>query len=201
MITADEIQSGLSGAWRLMMGKADGVRQLDLSADGFWNSFFAMLVALPPLFVMWTSFAIDSAPAASAFGPRLWLLFRLALVDFGAWVIPLIVLGLLATQAGIRDRFVHYVVATNWASAISAWMILPPVLLDRFFPAAAEFWSVLSLCVFIVFLVLLWRLTNAVLDKGPAVATSIFAGMTVLSVALTFLLSAAFGVPTQQGDY
>ena len=37
--------ASLTGAWRLMLGKADGLRLLDLSADGFWNSFFAIVVA------------------------------------------------------------------------------------------------------------------------------------------------------------
>ena len=45
MLSADETQSALLGAWRLMLGKADGFRLLDLSADGFWNSFFAIVVA------------------------------------------------------------------------------------------------------------------------------------------------------------
>ena len=53
----DEIQRYLTGAWRMMMGKADGLRLLDLSADGFWNSFFAIVVALPALIVGWVGVA------------------------------------------------------------------------------------------------------------------------------------------------
>ena len=49
MLSADETQASLTGAWRLMLGKADGLRLLDLSADGFWNSFFAIIVATPAL--------------------------------------------------------------------------------------------------------------------------------------------------------
>ena len=49
MPSGDDIQAYLAGAWRLMMGKPDGVRALDVSADGFWNSFFAILVAFPAL--------------------------------------------------------------------------------------------------------------------------------------------------------
>ncbi|TIX33060.1 MAG: transporter, partial [Mesorhizobium sp.] len=44
MLSADETYASLAGAWRLMLGKVDGLRLLDLSADGFWNSFFAIVV-------------------------------------------------------------------------------------------------------------------------------------------------------------
>ncbi|MER9338061.1 hypothetical protein NKJ06_29550, partial [Mesorhizobium sp. M0293] len=53
MLSADETQASLTGAWRLMLGKTDGLRLLDLSADGFWNSFFAIVVAAPALLVGW----------------------------------------------------------------------------------------------------------------------------------------------------
>ncbi len=57
MPSAEEIQLYLTGAWRMMMGKADGLRLLDLSADGFWNSFFAIVIALPALIVGWVGVA------------------------------------------------------------------------------------------------------------------------------------------------
>ena len=57
MLTADETQASLIGAWRLMLGKVDGLRLLDLSADGFWNSFFAIVIAAPALIVGWVGIA------------------------------------------------------------------------------------------------------------------------------------------------
>ena len=53
MPSVEDIQQYLTGAWRMMMGKPDGLRLLDISADGFWNSFFAIVVALPALIVGW----------------------------------------------------------------------------------------------------------------------------------------------------
>ena len=57
MPSFDEVQQYLTGALRLMLGKADGLRMLDFSADGFWNSFFAMAVALPALMIGWVGLA------------------------------------------------------------------------------------------------------------------------------------------------
>lgn len=197
MISLDEVQAGLAGGWRLMMGKPDGLRALDLSADGFWNSFFAMLVALPPLFVMWSGFAIEAAPNAD-FGIRLSLLLRMAAIDLLVWIVPLVLLALAARPAGIADRFVHYVVGSNWASAIVAWMVLPPVLLRRFFDGAREVADLLSLLIFIGTLVLMWRLTNATLGKGAGMATAVFACMVAVSLLTILALEWLLGIPSLQ---
>ena len=68
MPSANEIQAGLTGAWRMMLGRSDGIGLLDLSADGFWNSFFAMIVALPPLL---SSFRPESLQGAKETAPQL----------------------------------------------------------------------------------------------------------------------------------
>jgi len=195
MPSADEIQAGLTGAWRMMLGRSDGLSLLDLSADGFWNSFFAMIVALPPLFAMWTSFAVEASPATAEFGHRMSLLLRMALIDFAAWVVPLVLLASVAARAGIRDRFVHYVVSTNWASGIIAWLLLPPVILRAFAPTATEVSALLSLIVFIASMVFFWRLTNVALAKGAAVATAIFSGMVVVSLAVVYALEWVLAIP------
>ena len=195
MPSAEEIQAGLTGAWRMMLGRTDGLKILDLSADGFWNSFFAMVVALPPLFAMWTSFAVQASPATAEFGHRMSLLLRFALIDFAAWVLPLVLLALVAARIGVRDRFVHYVVSTNWASGIIAWLLLPPVVLRALAPAATEFSALLSLIVFIASMVLVWRLTNVAIGKGAAIATAVFSGMVAASLVIVYALELLLAIP------
>ena len=124
MPSAENIQQYLTGAWRMMMGKADGLRLLDLSADGFWNSFFAMVIALPALIVGWVGVTNELSALSGAFGSKLSILARLAVIDLATWVVPLVALAAVASRAGIGDRFVALVVASNWASA--ARMSRPP---------------------------------------------------------------------------
>lgn len=197
MPPVEDIQRQLLGAWRLMVGKAEGVKLLDLSADGFWNSFFAIAVALPALVAGWVGIASELADAGA--GGRLSLLARLALVDLGAWLLPLVALAAAARPAGLADRFVAYVVASNWASAIIIWMMLPPTLLRMVLPAAGEAASLFSLALFVISLILSWRMTNAVIGRGPGVATGVFAGMFFASLIVLFTLQALFGlnVPDQ----
>ena len=193
MLSADETQASPNGAWRLMMGKADGLRLLDLSVDGFWNSFVAILVAVPALVVGWVGIANEIGDP-EAFSSRFGLVMRLAVIDLGAWVLPLVALAAVGPKAGVGDRFVHYVVASNWAAAIIAWMMLPAALVRLFLPSTNQFAVLLSLVLFLVSMVLTWRMTTAAIGKGPAVGTAVFAGMFVTSLVVLFLLQAMLGI-------
>jgi hypothetical protein len=192
MLSAEETHASLTGAWRLMLGKADGLRLLDLSADGFWNSFFAIVIAVPALIVGWVGIANEIGDP-EAFAGRFGLLVRLAAVDIGAWVLPLIGLALVAPRAGIGGRFVHYVVASNWASAIIAWLMLPSALVRIFVPSP-EAANLVSLLLFLLSMVLTWRMTNVAIGKGAAAATAVFAGMFVASLVVLFALQALLGI-------
>ncbi|MFD2054120.1 transporter [Mesorhizobium calcicola] len=193
MLSADETQASLTGAWRLMLGKVDGLRLLDLSADGFWNSFFAIVVAAPALIVSWVGIANEIGDP-NAFAGRLSMLARLATVDIGSWVLPLIALALVAPRAGIGGRFVHYVVASNWASAITAWLMLPSALIRLFLSSASQVSSLVSLLLFALSMVLTWRMTNATIGKGAAVGTAVFVGMFIASLLVLFGLQTLLGI-------
>jgi hypothetical protein len=193
MLSSDETYASLNGAWRLMLGKADGLRQLDLSADGFWNSFFAIVVAAPALIVGWVGVANEIGDP-NAFAGRFSMLIRLATVDIGVWVLPLVGLALVAPRAGIGGRFVHYVVASNWASAIIAWMMLPAALIRLFLPSTNEFAVLASLLLFALSMILTWRMTNVAIGRGAAVGSAVFAGMFVASLVVLFVLQALLGI-------
>lgn len=194
MPSADYVQQSLSGAARLMAGKKDGLRFLDISADGFWTSFFAILIALPAMTVGWVTLANELAFQGDGIGSRLSIVLRLATIDVLAWIIPLAVFALLAKPAGIASRFVHFVVASNWGSAIYVWIMLPPSLIRLFWPDAGESVTAFSLGLFFFTMVLAWRLTNAVLDKGPAFATGVFTAMFLVSLFVLFTLQGVFGL-------
>ena len=193
MLSGTEIQSGLTGAWRLMMGRADGLRLLDLTADGFWNSFFAIIVALPPMALGWVLLADHIAGNAESVS-RGSLFLGYALTDLGTWLLPLAGFAVAARPAGIADRFVPYVVASNWGSALLAWLTLPPAIVTLFAPTATDVIALLKLLFFGLSLLFGWRLTNAVIDRGAALGTAVFAGMFAASLIILLLLQALLGL-------
>lgn len=193
MPPAEAIQDYITGAWLLMTGRRDGLGRLDLSADGFWNSFFAIVVALPALIVGWVSVA--NGIGGESFAMRLSVLLRMAAVDLLSWVLPIVLLALVARPLGVAHRFVPYVVATNWGSALFVWMMIPPAVLDLFLPGAQDLTALLSLLLFVTTLVLSWRLTNAAIAMGAAVATWVFAGMFATSLLVLLLLQWLVGLP------
>ncbi|EKF41193.1 hypothetical protein NA8A_16908 [Nitratireductor indicus C115] len=183
MPPAAEIQQQLAGVWHMMMGRKDGLKMLDLSADGFWNSFFAIAVALPALAIGWVMAANDMV-LEGAFASRPVLLVQFILTDLGAWVLPYGLLALAMRPAGIADRFVHYVVASNWAQALFSWLMLPALLIRLLLPDAEELANGITFFLFLLTLVLAWRLTNIAIGKGAAVATAVFVSMFIASIGV-----------------
>lgn len=190
--TAD-IQRYFKGVWQMMIGRAEGLKLLDLSVDGFWNSFFAIVIAFPALMVGWVVVSND-APEAVTFSLRFSLLLRLFIADIGAWLVPLALLGLAARPAGIAHRYVHYVVASNWASALFAWVMLPISLLRLLVPGTAELVATLAILLFLATLVLSWRLTVVAIGQGPALGSAVFFAMLAASIIVLVLLQGILGL-------
>lgn len=194
MPPGDDIHRYLAGVWRMMTGRPDGLGMLDLSVDGFWNSFSAIIIALPVMLASWVPAANEACGPDAAFALRLAYVGRLAAVDFATWVIPLAVFAVAARPAGLADRFIPYVVAANWGSALLVWLTLPVVVLGLFWPAGSGPADLVALLTVMATLVLSWRLTNVSLGRGPAVASGVFFGLFGVSLAVLLSLQALLGV-------
>jgi len=194
MPEAGAVQSALAGAVRMMFGKPDGLRRMDLSVDGFWDSFMAIPLAAPPLLVGWIASAGDYLAKPGTDGSRLSIVAANGVVELAAWIIPLLLLGLVARAGGIADRFIPYVVSTNWASVIIAWYMLPISLLRLLTPESQDLIASLSLVFFLATMVFVWRLTNAAIGKGAAVSTAVFTAMFVVSIATVYLFAWLLGI-------
>ncbi|CAG1009627.1 MAG: transporter [Rhizobiaceae bacterium] len=192
MAGMSEIQRSLVGAWRLMTGRADGLRLLDISADGFWNSFFAIPVALPALAVGWLMTA--NGIAADGGGGRLSTLASLAIVDLSVWIAPLVVFVAVAPQFGLSDRVAHLVVAYNWGEALMNWLALPVALFLLVFDVGQQTSDALMLFLFILLTVLGWRLVTTAIGRGAGVGSAVFAGLFVVSLVVLITLERLMGI-------
>ena len=183
-MTFDEIGTRVQGAIDLIRGREDaGWRRLDLSADGFWNSFLALPVCLPAFLVIWLSHTRWLAAAgseASAGGAVL----ALALIEVVTWLATLALFLPLATLLDWRERVVPAVIAANWGSVLFAYVYAVPAALALTVglgPGTAFVSLVIMVGVFVAY----WRLLAAALQRpAPAVAATFIA-----TIALSYMIN------------
>ncbi len=109
----------LSGAWAIMRGRPEGLGRLDLSVEGFWRSFGAIVLVLPFAVLAWLSQSLfPPAPGElPADVTRAGMLLQGIglLVD---WLAFPIVFAVLARPVGLSGRYVPFIVARNWATVL-----------------------------------------------------------------------------------
>jgi hypothetical protein len=115
------LAENLAGAWAIMRGRADGLTRLDLSLEGFWRSFAAIVLLVPfALLALISQERLAAAAGEEAGTGGLGLEAVALVVDWFAF--PL-VFALLARPLGLGARYVPFIVARNWASVIVAAMV------------------------------------------------------------------------------
>jgi hypothetical protein len=115
-------------------------------------------------------------------------------IDLAIWILPLIALAAIVSRVGLADRFVHFVVSGNWASALFIWITVPVSLARLIWPLGTETKVLLWFVLIALNLVVSWRVTHVALAKGAAVTTAVFAGMLFLSLIIQGILMAALGL-------
>ena len=126
MLDADYVQAHLTAAWRIMVtAKGDALARMDITAEGFWRSFWSILLALPPMLLSWVAAAPDFLAGDGSLSLTV---LRLGIADLAAWIVPIAGLGAVSGAVGMRRSFAAYVIATNWGSAILVWLAVPPAL-------------------------------------------------------------------------
>lgn len=192
MPSLDSVFAYLQAVWQMALGRRDRIRDLDLSADGFWESFWAIGISVPPLLVTWVAFSAELAAETGA--PRMPLVLMSAVIDIVTWLVPVAAFVLVASRSVISDRVVAYVVATNWGSALVLWTIWVPSMMRLMFPQSADLAETISFVLFIATLVFMWRLTDAAIDRGPVVTSVVFIAMFAVSLVLILAMQQWFGI-------
>ena len=122
MLDREEITRSLTGAWELFLDRPGAMRLFDVSVDGFWRSFAAVLLVAPSY-----AFAVLSDrhmaavmdPSAPAQGDLAFIVK--SVVGLGLdWIALPVILALLAPPLGIGSRYAAFIVARNWGAVLGA---------------------------------------------------------------------------------
>jgi hypothetical protein len=195
----EEIVRSLTGAWRLFLDRSDAMRFFDVSVDGFWRSFGAILLILPAYILVVLSdrarIATDALfsagfDASYFFANRgLWLALN--------WVALPILLAMYAQPLGVSRTYASYVVARNWCAVLTVAPFGLIALLALAGLLSNEIASVISLAIIVVVIRFDYLIARRALgaDVGLAVAV-VLADLAVglaIQVAIDQVL--AYGPP------
>jgi hypothetical protein len=117
----DEIVQSLTGAWRLFLDRPNAMRLFNVSVDGFWRSFAAIIFIVPAyaLFAITERIEILGEPVVDPIfsdGPFIANKVLTLLLD---WVTLPILLAAFASLLGVARSYTAYVVARNWCAVLA----------------------------------------------------------------------------------
>ena len=189
MLALTTIWRYLRGCVFLASGQDDAIKSFNLSADGFYQSFQAVLFALPIMALSWISLSGSEQLAARAgVGPNLIFIYA-GFIELLTWFVPLVVMFLAANLLGIADKISAYIITANWTNLLFTLISWPPAvnnMIRGIDPMEAT--SSYQLTLFIVALIFSWRLQHAVLGRGALFTTGIFL-LTLLTAFIVLIFS------------
>jgi hypothetical protein len=126
-LAADDVTRSLAASWRLLRADAQALPDLDLSRDGFWRSYLALVLVVPSMIPalaaertlagLSNSGGLFDAPGLLAAVVTAELLAILA--------VPALLIALAPTLLS-SSRFTGFIIAWNWAGIVSAGLMAVP---------------------------------------------------------------------------
>jgi len=180
MITLREIVYGIYGAYRLCRFDPQGTVYLDDTVAGFWRSFFSAVLIVPPTLILtlieWRNAAIAGSIAHAI------ILEALAYVIL-VFAYPLAAFYL-CRMMGRGERYILFIVASNWSSVIQIALLLPVTALGASELLPADLFFFISLAADVLIFAMAWYIARTTLQIGGVAA----AGMVLVDLAIVILV-------------
>lgn len=195
MLDREEIVRSLTGAWWLFLDRPDAMRFFDVSLDGFWRSFRAVILLIPAyaLTALAERTMILADPiAAIGLSDGAFIVVKAVTLSVD-WVTLPIVLAVLAGPLGIGRSYTSFVVARNWCAVIA---VAPFGVISLIFVLgliSADAANFLSLAALIVVLRYNFLIARRALNVGVGFALGIVVLDLVVSLAIAVSVGAIFG--------
>ncbi|WP_162787069.1 hypothetical protein [Notoacmeibacter marinus] len=191
-MTAHQLQT----VWLMMRTMQSGLLgQMDLSSSGVKRSFYAIVVAAPSLAIGWVGTSRLVLGQGATADQMIRLVSGLAMADLVSWLLPLAVFAPLLTMLGLGSRYPAFIIATNWAGAIFAFIALPIGIGRIFAPTATEFDMLIILTILVVTCTLYWRLLRAVLGVSGGQAAAFVLVSFLTGILSGYVAASLLGLP------
>ncbi len=171
----NEITSSLFGAMRLFRRDASGLHDFNMTEDGFWRSFFAIVIAGPMSICAELILSEPGAHSAAAMAGRTAVTLVLQ------WFAFVLLMYYFTHMTGLAQRFLRFITAYNWCSVVGSAIMLVPALFHGFGLVSRD------MALFALFFLLLVMLSYSWFVAREALETS--GGVAVSIVAIDFFLA------------
>ncbi len=194
MLTREEITRALTAAWNLFLDRPGAMRGFDVSVEGFWRSFAAVILVVPSyalavLAERQLSAAIDpAAPVPEGISFLLQNALGLGL----DWVALPLILALVARPLGIARHYPEFVVARNWGAVIAAVPFGVIGLLIVLGLVGGELANILMFAALIIVLRYTFLIARRALEVGLGFAIGIVVLDFLVSLTLALALDGVF---------
>ncbi|MDE0728291.1 MAG: hypothetical protein OSB82_17735 [Alphaproteobacteria bacterium] len=133
-----EVTRSIHGAWRIARMDPDALNYFELSIDGFWRSFVALLV-VAPFYIMFLILNHGSQPGLELpTGPvvstEFYVAVKLIAYIIGWLIFPLVMVPI-SRLLDLSQSYIPYIIVWNWSNVLVMAVILPTLLL---FPPADQ---------------------------------------------------------------
>lgn len=171
-----EIVQSLAGSLRLARLDPDGLDYFNQSVEGFWRSFFAIVLIAPLFYLLLALETPSDGKATSAATLTVGLL--------AGWIAYPLAMVFIAKLLGLSHRYVVYIIAYNWC-AVPAAAIRAPVLIavatGLIGASVAGFFYMFLLVAVIYYL---WFVARTALQTTSVTAAT----LVVFDIALSFVV-------------
>lgn len=164
-----EVQRSLAAAWRIMRHDEKAVDDLNLSIEGFWRSFAAVIPILPMMWIVSRSINQVAAGNPNSGGETISItsdMFQVLLT----WVAWPVVVGILVHLLKLGAGYVRFVVAYNWVAVIIGALTCLPHLLHLLGILPFALAALTSLFILGVSLYYSWYLARVALGADAGIA-------------------------------
>nr|WP_320143521.1 hypothetical protein [uncultured Cohaesibacter sp.] len=170
--------------WSFVRGKNDALYGIDATRRGFWLSFMALLIVEPlSLFYALLFGYLDEVLLFRSGGGALYLLQL-----FLDWGLPPMILYVLISALGYRERFIPLIVSYNWLSVIMVLITMLPgaLMTTQLLPPQLSILLMLGIYGFAMWVA--YRLYSFVLECPPFTALGLAILMVIIGIASAFWL-------------
>jgi len=181
------IQS-IIGAWELVKLNPRAMAYFDISAEGFWRSFWAIPLA-SPLFFLWVKISYAKAVALGYSGPieANILAFIIGLPLFA------LVMVLFTRFLRIDAHYSSMIIAYNWLSVVTYYITMPLDLLMRLGPLPLNIAVLITIAViFYLQVYVTWFMFKQSLRISGALAIGVLSFEFLFSLSVMAVLLRVF---------